>query len=85
MLAVISVSIWLPASSMLSACCCLDRHCVLYISRPLHLGTLEQVIHKNSIIGVDEMCKNAARLWTFAYADKPRTLCNVESKEPYNK
>src|ERR1700755_2251981 len=25
---VISVSIWLPASSVLSACCCLDRYCV---------------------------------------------------------
>jgi hypothetical protein len=25
----ISVSIWLPASSVLSACYCLDRHCVL--------------------------------------------------------
>src|SRR3954453_16089261 len=27
--AVISVSVWLPIPSRLSACCCLDRHCVL--------------------------------------------------------
>jgi hypothetical protein len=26
---VISVSIWLPVSSVLSTCYCLDRHCVL--------------------------------------------------------
>jgi hypothetical protein len=25
---VMSVSVWLPASSRLSACYCLDRHCV---------------------------------------------------------
>jgi hypothetical protein len=30
---VISVSTWLPVSSVLSACDCLDRHCVLKVAR----------------------------------------------------